>query len=182
MELFQHLFKPRPTLEPMRDMHQVAIDTLLAKGTPFATGLALEIDRGRKRRDHTEPWSRAQHEAQSMVERDNRELMLTQLRPAEPGEYATWVQGWFQAGGRSFQRITSATPQIWVATKHLDVHPLHGAKALQIIVPEGIDDNGGDTGHTDLFILREGRYLQRGFHDQVARTPRNVPIYSDMNL
>lgn len=41
--------RPKPAPAPT-DLLQVAIDTLLTKGTPFATGLAAEIDRGRRRR------------------------------------------------------------------------------------------------------------------------------------
>lgn len=47
----QRFFRPPATVvahEP--DLHQVAIDTLVAKGTPFASRLAMEIERGRQPR------------------------------------------------------------------------------------------------------------------------------------
>ncbi len=180
MQPLRRLFGPRPRLiAPDRDLHQVAIDTLTAKDTPFAAGLAAEIERGRQRRRNPRQEA-AWFDAHRQMKKWDREFMLTQLRPARAGEYAEWVSGWLQAGGRSFYRNVSPTPEIWVAQMHLDVRPLHGALSLTILVPEGTYDNGGDTGHTDLFIHREGKYLQRGFHDKAARPPRFVPIYSDM--
>lgn len=53
-EIFQRLTRRQGQSEPAPvrpDLHQVAIESLLAQGTPFATGLAAEIDRGRRRRD-----------------------------------------------------------------------------------------------------------------------------------
>lgn len=179
----QRLFRSQPQqIVPRLDLHQIAIDTLVAKGTPFAAGLAMEIERGRRRGQDNYDRIRADLDHRNYLETEDREFMLTQLRPAEPGEYVEWFQGYFQAGGRSFRRHEYATPKMWVAVKHLDVRPLHGAKCLRIIVPEGIYDNGGDTGHTDLFIVRNGQYLQRGFHDRTARAPRDVYIYSDMDI
>lgn len=112
----------------------------------------------------------------------NRQLMLEQLRPAQPDEWASWVDAYLRSTRKPVvRRLTRLTAEdVHVATQHLEVHPLYGAQALRIILPRGIQDWGGETGHTELFGYGEDRVTYRGFHD--LRWPHQVWVYPDTEL
>jgi hypothetical protein len=220
--LARKLYGDQPTSPtPATDLHQLAIDTLMAKGTPFAAGLAQEIDRGRQRRTgHSEPnetpppaiqplsgrsaaqlqqalaeererYLRAvqkcreerehQHnEKRTRMEQD-RAAMLDQCREAEAGEYDEWLKGHLLAGGQPSHFHNFPTPRMWVATCNLNVVPLYGAASIDgILIPEGLSDDGGDTGHTNLFLMQG--YLGRGFHERTAGRAKYAPVYSDTRI
>jgi hypothetical protein len=108
---------------------------------------------------------------------ENRAFMLAQLRPAQPWEYGAWLKGYLLAGGRPTHIYDHRMTEMYVALTDLSIRPLYGADSLNIILPEGIREDGGDTGHVNLFIVN--KYLQRGFHQRTPTTPEFVPVYSD---
>jgi hypothetical protein len=170
----------------MRDLTQVAIDTLTASGTDRGLALAAEIERGRNRRQDPKRYERptmAQMEAEMAAHRQRQEQMLTQLRPAQPAEWAQWVDTYLKSTRNpKIHRYnhTMTYGQVYVATCDLEVLPLYGALALQIILPRGIRDWGGDTGHTGLYGYSDDGVTYRGFHD--CRWPDFVPVYTDTEL
>jgi hypothetical protein len=114
------------------------------------------------------------------LEEENYHLMLAQIRPAQPWEWAHWVGLYLRNGGTREALVPSSRPMknFYVAYSNLTVRPLHGAKLLNVLLPPGISDDGGDTGHTHLWSFDE--------HDTVCyrrsrsqRRPRRVPVFSD---
>jgi len=161
----------------MRDMLRLAVETLTAKGTPRALGLAGEIQRGEDRKTRL----RDDLERSRAATAHSREHMLPQLRPAEPHEWAAWVDAYLACTRRPvIHRHAFPTDGVYVATCDLEVFPLYGASALHVILPRGIRDFGGDTGHTGLYGYSAGGVTYRGFHDQTW--PHYVDVYADTEL
>lgn len=123
---------------------------------------------------------RAAGEIKANQELQDRDEMLTQLRPAERGEYDAWLRGYLQSGGTPTHFYDYPTPLMMVATTNLTVRALHGASSFSgIIIPENLCDDGGMTGHTNLYLMRG--YLHRGFHDRKAGR-RFAPVYTDTEI
>lgn len=101
--------------------------------------------------------------------------MVDQCREAEPGEYAAWLRGYVGAGGKPTHFYEYDAPKFWVATSDLEVRPSYGVLTLNIIVPEDVADDGGYTGFTSLFVIREGKYFTRGYLNK----PTVVPMFRD---
>jgi hypothetical protein len=155
------------------DLHRLAIDALRAKGTPFAMELAAEIARGQERTYECSSTDRQQ--------RNNREFMLGQVRPARPEEYAAWLRGYIKRGGRVTHFYSYPSHgRIWISkVPVLAVRPLYGCYHLRVvIIPHGSSEDGGDTGHTQLYFM--DKYLSRGFHELAPCKPRFVPRFSDI--
>jgi hypothetical protein len=106
--------------------------------------------------------------------------MLTQLRSAVRGEYNAWLRGYLQAGGTPTHFYDYPTPPMMVTTTNLWVRALPGASSFSgIIIPEDLRDDGGMTGHTNLYLMRG--YLHRGFHDRKPGR-RFAPVYIDTEI
>jgi hypothetical protein len=170
MKLFRRTV-PRPATQP--DLHQIAIDTLMTKGTSFAIGLAQEIDRDRTRKS-THDFER---EFRLKESERNKEFMLSQLRLAQPEEYDKWANAAIKANPQVEIDLRDYRPQMYVALHDLHIVPLYGTFALNIIVPKGINDFGAKTGHTNLYITRNSEYLTRGFHEVTAHHPTSVQLF-----
>ncbi len=113
---------------------------------------------------------------------EQKDALMDQVRPATSAEYSFWVTGWVKQGGQLQTDWFYDRPMDsdwYVAYGDLLVPALYGALAVNIIIPEGIKDLGGDTGHNNLFLVVNGQYLGRGFHDRRARFDVRVPIFSD---
>jgi hypothetical protein len=117
------------------------------------------------------------HATDSMLQEQeqNRAFMRAQCRPASPGEYMAWLKGYVLAGGEPTHFYDYPLREMWMALGHLEVRPLYGAFSMRILVPDGVCEDGGPTGHTDLFIISNGHYYTRGFHDR----PSSVPMWSN---
>jgi hypothetical protein len=120
--------------------------------------------------------TRYRHEAQQMT--IDRDFMLAQCRVGQPWEYAAWLRGYMAGGGEPDHFANHDTPRLWVALTHLQVRPLYGSFALKILVPDGITEDGADTGHTELFITDGDVYRSRGFHN----CPVQVPVWLDTDV
>lgn len=161
------------------DLIQLAIDVLRSKGTPHGMGLAAELERGRAH--STGPDDPALWWAELEA---NHRVMLDQVRPPTPGEWSAWVNAFLGQGGdprllKHFDvPIAKSRHRFWVADADLTVLPLYGALALNIILPPGITDDHGTTGHTELWSLdSDGHAHYRGFHDRTR--PVYVPVFTD---
>ncbi len=81
--------------------------------------------------------------------------MLRHLRPATVGDYLCWLKGFLARGGKPTHYYDYSMPsRVYVATKSLDIYPLFGAAAIEIIVPEGIEVRG-EPGHSALFEMKD---------------------------
>lgn len=162
------------------DMLQLAIDTLQGTGTERGRALAAEIERGRSR-----PPCRPPSEAEYRTERRKAErdeaFMLAQLRPAQPWEWSQWVAAYLRSPGvKKLRKYDRPMDRFYVAYADLTVRPLYGAMSLKIIVLAGIEEDGGYTGHTDLYGYDGQDVTYRGFHN--VTTPYDVPIFSDTEI
>lgn len=111
---------------------------------------------------------------------EGRAFMLAQLRKGAPSEYEEWLKDYLLAGGRPTHFYDCPTPTVWVATCDLEVRPLYGASAFNmILIPQRFSAHG-ETGHTNLYFFRS--HLYQGFHDAGPRQPWMVPVYSDTEL
>jgi len=117
---------------------------------------------------------------------ERREELLTQLRPLRLGEYNAWLTGFMLAGGRPTHFYNYPTPlsEWFTAVSDVALAPLYGSFALEIVVPAGVRDLGGDTGHTSLFITTsDGEFLGRRFRDTGPQTQLSfVPVYTDTEV
>jgi len=88
--------------------------------------------------------------------------MLRHLRRASPRDYLGWLEGFLARGGEPTHYYDYPMPsEVYVATSALDLYPLYGSAAIQIIAPHGIEVRGElGFGHTNIFEM-EG-YTARG--------------------
>jgi hypothetical protein len=127
-------------------------------------------DDERKREDAE--WRRHSQETEAMYKR-----VVAQLRPASLQEYEKWMSGYIRVWGDCRLApvdcpFSSLADEFFVASgRILKMEPLHGAKSINIIVPENVDVVGTDIGHCNLFFMRQYRF--RGIYAMVS---------SDMNF
>jgi hypothetical protein len=146
--------------------HGRPIEELLPRPEPPAPKLHV-----RPQSSHDAEYQRLRDEADR-----NFRAMEPALRPATPADYEQWLRAFF-ARGAGDTRIDYVdrpmrTDRWYVATRHVTVRPLYGARSIHIIVPPGVRVNvpyerTGATGHSTLY-LSDGSTL--GFH--------NSPEYS----
>lgn len=116
--------------------------------------------------------SMARHETSLDREWRDRELMRL-LRPAAPLDYAQWLTGYMGNGGQPthYYDYPIARASFYVAIRHFSLeHPLFGANAVNIIIPEGVAFLGGDLGHCNLYYM-DGYAVRGGWK----------PVYSDVH-
>jgi hypothetical protein len=110
-----------------------------------------------------------------------REDLISYCRPMRLWEYAAWLTGFMQSGGKPTHFYDYNTPSNWfTANEDFTVAPLYGSRAINIIVPVGVRFLGGPTGHNKIYIsTNDGRFLGQEFHDHKPNTNITVPVYMD---
>jgi hypothetical protein len=155
------------------DLHQIAIDTLATKGTPFATALAMEIDRGR------------QHRAASWDELDGTPGPHVEdtTRPATLDEYVQWLRGYIKRGGSPTHyrdhSFVSGDMRYADADVTIDSDREFGARSRSIILAPGVNairtnPHGAffGWGHSKVYSMDRFRLV----------TGSVVPAYSDPEI
>jgi hypothetical protein len=102
------------------------------------------------------------------------ERMLDYLRPAEVGEYESWLKGYMDRGGKPshFYDYPTPTDRLYVASRDFTIKPLYGSMSIRVIVPKHITVTG-NPGHSSV-------YLMEGF--TMLNAHPWVPCYSDTHL
>jgi hypothetical protein len=131
-------------------------------------------------------YRRRWHDAEYQCLRDdadrNFRAMEPALRPATPADYEQWLRAFFARGAGNvridYVDRPMRTDRWYVATRHVTVRPLYGARSIHIIVPPGVRVNvpyerTGATGHSTLY-LPDGS--TRGFHNSPAYS---IDVFTD---
>lgn len=79
------------------------------------------------------------------------------IRAARPEEFADWVQGHLSQGRgtQDYSFIPNGMNRIYVATRDLELPALHGALAINLIVPAGVEVKYSDLGDNRLFLMKD---------------------------
>lgn len=101
--------------------------------------------------------------------------ILKNMRTAAAEDYTEWLRGYFGNGGIPSGYYDYPFPADWfVATRDFDLVPLHGAHAMNIIVPGGVKFLGDikNVGYNGLYFMKD--YSHTG--------DCCVPIFSDVRF
>jgi hypothetical protein len=92
------------------------------------------------------------------------------MRPAAPMDYARWLAGHVEAGGRVTHSYDYPMPRdrFHIARDDFILGPFYGSESLNVIVRSGARFLGGQTGHCNLYFL-DG-----------SQSPVFVPVYPDV--
>ena|SRR3989344_345505 len=141
---------------------------------------ALEEARERERRS-SQDWQRELAEQERMSRLAvlrTQEALEGRVRQATREDYQEWLRGFLQKGGEIthvYEYPMSEVLNSWlVAVQDFTLFPLHGARSLQIIVPEGIKFLGDESelGHSAIYFMEGFRKSQGAI----------VPIYNDIRF
>ena len=156
------------------DLRQVAIDVLSAKGTPRATALAAEIDRGRRRRSgDLESWD---------GEPSGPEIKDT-TRTATVAEYAAWLRGYITRGGTPthFYEYPFAVAGMRYASSDvvIDSEREFGARSRSVILAPGVQATRSNPDRPFSGWGHSTVYEMDGFQRAGGSV---VPAYSDPEI
>lgn len=121
---------------------------------------------------------------------ENRERLLSLMRPAQKWEYEAWLTGYLKQGGNvtHFYDYAWPTKGFYVPLSDFVITPLYGATSVNVVVPKGVRFLGGQTGHCDVYITNsfdEGgdAFAYQGFHDPRPHScPSFVPVFTDTEV
>lgn len=133
-----------------------------------AIGMALSGDEANRRRWAKES-EKSEREHQALAEQ--RTELLSHCRPATVAEYAEWLVGYLNAGGR----VTSVNSgpmrgMWWMLTPPTYAPKLCGALSVDVIVPDGFRlARSLDWGHSTFYLM-----------DRFELVGHSVPLPSDV--
>lgn len=99
-------------------------------------------------------------------------------RPATINEYVDWLIGYLKKGGEITLRynypMTTVLEKWFVVEKDFAMRPLHGARSVNLIVPQGVKflGNKEDLGHSNLYFEDDFSTLNDTFD--------HIPSYRDI--
>jgi hypothetical protein len=91
------------------------------------------------------------------AERYKKEYLYPRLKIATPKQYKKWLKGYFAKGCTP----THYYDYDWcgyIATEDIELKPLFGSQAINIIIPCGISSNGS-RGHCNIFLMEDFSYM-----------------------
>lgn len=96
------------------------------------------------------------------------------VKVATAEDYSAWISGFLKKNGElgyyCNNKITEATDIFLVAKKTFELPEMHGASAVHLIVPEGIDVKYDTLGHNQLYLMEN--------HKVIGQTP-SVTVFND---
>lgn len=97
------------------------------------------------------------------------------LVPATKLDYNRWLGGYMESGKKPTHfydyPMGRSLNEYYLATKDFEMGPLYGAKAINIIVPDGVKFLGGEIGHCNIYLM-EGSKAIGSF----------VPVFQDTSF
>lgn len=92
-------------------------------------------------------------------------------QPATVKDYTAWLRGYMDRGKEPNHIVDHPFDgdKFYVITRNMEIPTLHGAMAVNLIIPEGVEVSFRDIGHTSL-------YFMKGY----TTTDRSVTVYSDI--
>ena len=120
----------------------------------------------RKERQRDREWC---EERERMMEEDRQRRatrdaeIMPKLKPAYAHNYKKWLRGYLENGGTPTHWYDYGLPDsFYVAKRNIEMTPLFGSTAINIIVPKGIDVSG-NLGHCNLYFMdgfkAKGRWI-----------------------
>ncbi len=95
-------------------------------------------------RDHLGRINEEQTKASALLDKAYKDMLKVQvemkksLRRATVEEYAKWLEERYSVYKDRNISSFNGLPEFWIAIRNMDIYPLRGALALNIIVPENI--------------------------------------------